>query len=289
MSRSYCFTLNNYTVNELEEIYKSLGIFRYFICGAEKGEKGTPHLQGYFELEKPQRISYFKKTGLRRAHLEKRAGTREQAKAYCEKDKDTFEYGIWEAGGQGARNDLKKVMEMIKNEKPMLEIFEEAPEIASRNLRFIDRYVSLLERETTKEFRKVDVEVLVGDAGTGKTKRAFEYDPNIFTVDADEAFPFDGYNGEKTILIDDFYGGIKHSKLLRVLDGHQYKVNVKGGCRWAKWTKVFITSNKGPTEWYQRGLSEALKRRLTTVTWFRNEEAKGNTEPWPNHLDDNVE
>jgi len=53
-SFNWCFTLNNYTDEEMEQI-KNLapsGIIQYIAFGEEIGEEGTPHLQGYLRLNK---------------------------------------------------------------------------------------------------------------------------------------------------------------------------------------------------------------------------------------------
>lgn len=271
--RAWCFTVNNPT--DVDRGILTAANARYIIWGEETGESGTPHLQGYLELNKPQRLSGMKKLHAT-AHWEQRQGTRDEARAYCMKDGVYEEYGDWQAGGQGTRNDLEGLMQMIRENKPTLEIMEAAPACVSKHMRFVDRYTHLVEKETTHAFRKVDVQVLWGAAGTGKTRRVYELDPKVFTVNSDEAFPFDGYDGEEAILLDDFYGGFKYHHLLRILDGHQYRANVKGGSRYARWTRVYITSNKQPSEWYQKGLTDALRRRLSSVTEYRNEEA-GNT------------
>lgn len=284
MSRSYCFTLNNPTEDEILNVEKHTGDkknfpIRYMIYGCEIGKESTPHLQGYLELHTTQRISYLKKLiGFERGHFEPRKGTREQARNYCMKDGTFYEFGDWNAGGQGKRNDIRQIIDLIQNHTPKLDIFDAIPEIAANNLNFIKEYTAALEKEETKAFREVEVTAYIGDAGTGKTRKVHEENDDVFTVNADEAFPFDGYDGEKTILIDDFYGDIKYHSLLRILDGHQYRVNVKGSHRYARWTKVFITSNKQPSEWYKAGLTPALARRLKNVTEFCHKEA-GNTEP----------
>lgn len=273
--RHWCFTLNNYKAEEVMAMED--WPFRYLIYGYEVGEEGTPHIQGYIELRKVCRLAAMKKLN-KRAHWEPRKGPREAARDYCKKGGEWLEFGNWEAGGQGKRTDLQKVMSLVKEGKERLEIMEEAPAIYARNMRFVEAYRAEIDKAETRTFRNVDVEVLWGDAGVGKSRKAHEYDPKVFTVNCDESFPFDGYSGEKTILLDDFYGDIKYSNLLRILDGYQYRCNVKGGHAYAKWTKVFITSNKKPSEWYKYGLTPALQRRLTTVTELRNEEPEGNTE-----------
>jgi len=268
MSRSYCITLNNYSDDDLDNL--KLINCRYLIVGKETGASGTRHLQGYIEFDRPHRIKAVSKM-IPKAHLEKRMGTREQARTYCMKDNDFLEFGNWESGGQGTRNDIKALMSNIAKGLPKKETMEETPEVYGRYFKFAEAYRAECEKVATREFRHVDVEVLIGDAGTGKTRYVHENSPGVFTVNSGESFPFDGYDGEKSILIDDFYGGIKYHEILRILDGHQYRVNVKGSHRYAQWTKVYITSNKEPSEWYQMGLTNALNRRIKTVTKFCNE------------------
>lgn len=290
-ARHWTWTLSNWTEDELEELkraYHNYTCVRYIIWGQEIAPTtGTPHLQGYLELRTPKRLSGVKKLpGFDRAHLEARRGERDQARTYCMKDGKFVEYGDWEAGGQGRRNDLRALMKDIKaNPSDTLGHMEAHPTVYSSHLRFAEKYTAAVEKESTREFRVVEVNVLWGHAGTGKTRAAHEADPNVFTVNTDEAFPFDGYSGEKTILLDDFYGGIKYHNLLRILDGHQMRVNVKGGSRYACWNKVYITSNVGPDSWYKHGLTPALKRRLTNVTTFFCNEVGGNTDP---HLLDEI-
>ena len=117
--------------------------------------------------------------------------------------------------------------------------------------------------------RSVLVLVYWGDSGTGKTRKAIEDSgSDFFILDQGERVWFDGYDGEKTLIVDDYYGWIKYGMLLRILDGHPYRAEIKGGFRWALWTRVIITSNKKPEDWYQQGLTPALKRRITKVVHF---------------------
>jgi len=47
-TRAWCFTLNNYTEEERDAL-RSLKC-KYIVFGYERGEEGTPHLQGYVHL-----------------------------------------------------------------------------------------------------------------------------------------------------------------------------------------------------------------------------------------------
>lgn len=277
-SRCWCYTLNNYSLEE--QLAVETIDCRYHIYGIEVGEAGTPHLQGYIEFGSVKRLSGCKKL-IVRAHWEPRKGTREEARNYCMKDNEFMEFGEWGAGGQGKRNDIERLVTAIKEQKSVMEIIDEMPQVAANNLRFMDRVIAVTEKERTRDFRRVEVCALIGDAGCGKTRIVHEICSGVFTVNAGEAFPFDGYEGEDAILIDDFYGDIKYHELLRILDGHQYRVNIKGGHRYAQWTKVFITSNKEPKDWYKAGLTPALARRISHVTTFCNEVAGNTVEPPP--------
>lgn len=266
--RSFCFTINNYNMDD--EINIGEWQCRYVIGGYEEGICGTKHIQGYVEFDKPKKIGGLKKLH-KTAHWEARRGTRVQAREYCMKHGEYFEYGDWNLGGQGTRNDLKNTVTMLQNGTRATEIILDDPEMASKHLKWLEKAQEIIDRNNTREFRNVTTEVLIGEAGIGKTRYVFEQNKkkNVFTVNPEDNFPFDGYDGEDVILIDDFYGNIKYSHILKILDGHQLRINIKGGHRYAKWTKVYITSNNEPETWYNFGMTEALERRLTKVTSYR--------------------
>jgi len=55
-ARSYCFTLNNYTEEEYNEVVGTLKNYQYTAIGTEVGESGTPHLQGF--VYEPNKIAW---------------------------------------------------------------------------------------------------------------------------------------------------------------------------------------------------------------------------------------
>lgn len=80
---------------------------------------------------------------------------------------------------------------------------------------------------------------------------------------------FDGYDGEESILFDDFVGGPPVTLMLQILDIYPLRVEVKGGTVQAKWVRVYITSNLEVREWWDGSMypehRAALERRLTRV------------------------
>lgn len=90
--RKWCFTLNNWTDEEYNQLILDFGTKAQYILGKEMGEEGTPHIQGYLEFKNPISFSSMKKK-IPRAHLEKSRGSTRQNYDYCSKDGD-FETNI---------------------------------------------------------------------------------------------------------------------------------------------------------------------------------------------------
>lgn len=79
---------------------------------------------------------------------------------------------------------------------------------------------------------------------------------------------WDGYRGQRNVIIDEFRGGIVLELLLRWTDRYPYSVETKGGAVASQVEKFWITSNIPPNEWYLAVGDEsiaALNRRLTVI------------------------
>ena len=86
-TRGYCFTLNNYTDDEEQQLQQLGRQVQYLVYGRERGgEANTPHLQGYIHFNSPTSFNRAKEL-LPRAHVERRRGTIDQAIEYCKKIK----------------------------------------------------------------------------------------------------------------------------------------------------------------------------------------------------------
>lgn len=279
--RNFCWT-------SYEDVFYDNPNVTYFICQEEKCPKtGRYHLQGYCELDKRWTLSKIKEEfGNRALHIEMRRGSQQQAIDYCKKE-DTATGRRWEFGtpkSQGDRNDLKDVYEMVKKGMRNIEILESVPHTFMRYGRAIDNVRNVLNKESGKRMRKVEVYVLWGESGTGKTRYVYDNEDinDIYKLDKcnGDNIWFDGYEGEKILLIDEFYGSsIKFSMLLQLLDIYPMKLQVKGGHTWANWERVYITSNKPYTNWYRLSDSDIshkcklqpLARRITESIMFGKE------------------
>lgn len=257
--RSCNVTVNNPTADDRKHI-RRLPV-KYSVIGEEVGDSGTPHLQCYFELEKQMRFKALKKYFPRGA-IFPRDGTAKQCSDYCKKDGKFVEKGT--ISNPGKRTDLESVYHMAKERKSDIEIGEAHPGTYLKYYKAIDRVKFNYDSQDTA-YQPVTVSVIWGPAGSGKTRQAHTVDPKLFCLDHTGTIWFDGYKGQDTLLLDDFYGGIKYEYLLRLLDGYRFALPIKGGHTWKKWTRVIITSNSPPEMWYAQGLSAALERRISSV------------------------
>ncbi len=87
-SKRWCFTLNNWTEDQLSAIVRECDTYcAVAVIGSEVGESGTPHLQGYVEFKVKQR-PLSKMKGALGAHWEVSKGSRMDNYEYCTKDED---------------------------------------------------------------------------------------------------------------------------------------------------------------------------------------------------------
>ena len=261
---------------------------RYFCAAEEICEKtGKQHWQAYIESHKPVRMAavkkLFKYDGI---HCEPKNGTRKEAKEYCtnpEKVRNDqhpngkppyislFEWGKWNKVGQGYRSDLEDICEqLLKGDKTLEDLIVENPKTYCAYRNGIRDVAAIASKRLGQRKRKVSVDVYVGGTGTGKTFCALDRDEEIYIAEMDGDNWWDGYNGEKTIVIDDFYGGMRYNKLLRILDNYPVRLKIKGSFTYAMWDKVIITSNEMPSNWYklEHDWYPALERRFDDIVQF---------------------
>ncbi len=244
MSRDWCFTC--FDTNK--ELNFDKDNCRYIIYGREKcPTTNREHYQGFAIFKRTCRIPKAKGWigGGDGTHLEPRRGTRDQARDYCRKDGDVFEWGVFD--GITKEQLFKQPIGYIK---------ENYPEFYCRYHRGLEK----LNITKGPKWRDVQVTVLWGSTGTGKTRQVMEKD-DVYKIDPPYKW-WDGYEGESILLIDDYKrNAIDRGFLLNLLDGYRLRLETKGGHTWALWTQVYITTNYDPEEW----ADDALKRRISTV------------------------
>jgi len=247
-------------------------ILRFAVYQVESGEGGKPHIQGMLHFRDNLRIGQVKKIlGSNTVHLDP-VKSDEVAAHYCSKPHEgcsckhcrkpgTRIWGPAEIGKmpnykKGSKtNPTDEVISMIQAGMTDEEIAATAAWAILRHSKGIAALRFALMRQQSREWRDVEVILLTGNAGTGKTAYAIaDSQDGYFKPDlSKKEIWFDGYQGERTLILDDFRGtSCKFEQLLKLLDGHQLSLPIKGGHTYALWTRVIITSNTTPEEWYHR-------------------------------------
>lgn len=269
-ARHTCWTLNNWTETELDQVRSYANTEPRYMCWSQEvGEEGTPHLQGYVAWDNPRSLDKFKKAISNRLHYEPHTnGTAQQNRNYCLglvekkgfKENPTFEE-VGELPEQGARTDWKQAVTHLQTGTDITSVVQSQPQLLPC-IRSLERYQQLSLRPLNRD---VKVILLTGAPGTGKSRWAYDNYPDLYSKPDGQWF--DGYTGQKTLLLDDFYGDIPLPQLLKVLDRYPLQLPVKGGFVYAQYTTVIITSNRDVDQWNYYDTA-ALKRRISEYKQF---------------------
>lgn len=250
----------------------------YIIFQLEQGVEERSHLQGFVQFNGPKALAFVKRAIGNEAHCEVAHDVKASID-YCSKE-DTRVKGPWSRGTQpamkpGKRNDLLDMHEAIKAGTSQLALIEGNPKLLKfeRCIKY-DLFLQL-EAKSDRQVAGVNVTVLWGDAGSGKTQYAINHlvHGSYYKLDCTGVrngnLWFDGYEGQDTLIIDDFDEEVCGVSFLKqLLDVYRHRICLKGGHTWACWHYVLMTSNTHPADWWPFTTvvqKEALKRRIHTI------------------------
>lgn len=266
-----CWVLFDYTSDDIANLQAyAKNECDYMIFGREIcPTTGRPHLQGYHHYENARiypNQKFRDAIGLVGRGKDFYArGSPESNQKYSMKEGDSWEYGT--PPKQGKRADWERALQQLR-ESSVLDVIQEQPHLLPM-VGALLKTKNLLSKST---HRNVQVYVLVGATGTGKSRAAWDAHPDLFSKPEGEWW--DGYNGEKVVLFDDFCGGVRLATFLKWIDRYPVQLPVKGSFTPALYEKVIITSNRNPDQWFPDACArqlQALIRRFACVHSWKNE------------------
>lgn len=148
-SKEWCFTLNNYTPEDLDRLSAPLEDVEYLIYGREIAETGTPHLQGTVIFQSRKRLAeVIGVIGQSHCTITRNL---QQSIEYCKKDGDFTEVGTppvllasgnRKRGNQGDRCDLKSFQEDVKDGMTdMKDLREHHPKVCAMYSAYVKKYI----------------------------------------------------------------------------------------------------------------------------------------------------
>lgn len=291
-SRKWQLTQNNPTDHDMNHHYIDLALSYlkpvYYCMCDETGEEGTYHTHLYVQFSNAINFTTMKNL-FPFAHIEAAQGSAKENRDYVRKEGkylnsekkttnhiETFkEYGEMPEEKQGKRTDIEDIFEMIKDGYSPLEIMEKHPQFMNRpNAYNFVRSEQM--KAASNKWRNVFVTYIYGDTGAGKNTYVTEacggYE-GYYRV-TDYQHPFDSYDGQETIMFDEFRSSLPISDMLCYLDGHPIELPCRYHNKTALWTNVYIVSNIPLKSQYlcadvDRQTLKALERRIHKVLHFR--------------------
>lgn len=267
-SKTWDLTLNNYTDADIELLESWADDCKRLVVSKEVGEGGTPHLQGRITFARSYRLSGLKKL-IPRAHWEKTMCV--QDSLYCKKEDSELILNV-DNRKQGQRSDLDELRTLVDSGATKLDLFEAHFPSMVRYHKGIYEYRCL--KNARRKRPAPEVIWFYGPSGSGKSTHAEELAPEAYWVCAEhgDKIWWDGYDGQDTIIFDDFRPTMMtYGDLLKLTNNcGRYRLAIKGGSDWLTSKRIIFTSDRHPRDMYAM-YDEQLHRRISTFKSFDQE------------------
>lgn len=264
-SRAWCFTINNYTAED-ERCLELLDCI-YVTYGRERGEVGTPHLQGFVYFADGKTFNTVRRVLGGRSHCEpkSRHSTFRQCIEYCHKDGDFVARGTapqdQRQKGEGERDRWDEALENAKTGNVDAIPGDIYLRCYSSIKRIAQDHAPEANPLAEREFYGVWIH---GPPRTGKSHSVRGLDVKIYLKGINKWWC--GYKDERVVVIDEFEP--KHSEFMTAflktwVDRWPFTCEFKGGnVRSIRPEWVIVTSNHPLENCFYGVDCEALKSRF---------------------------
>lgn len=239
--------------------------FNWIRGQAEIGEGGYAHWQIFVAFKSKKALQACKRFFTNTTHAE--LSRSESAAEYVWKDDTAVEGTRFEFGAKPIRRNARTDWELVWQSAVAGNLEAIPASVRIQSYSSIRRIECDYSRPVPMERECV---IFWGPTATGKSRRAWaEAGDDAYPKDPRTKF-WDGYQGEKNVVMDEFRGVIAIGNLLRWIDRYSVRVEIKGSTRVLLSTKMWITSNIPPEQWWPDLDPDtfAAFRRRVRVTQF---------------------
>lgn len=261
----------------LTQLKHLLPDMKYCAIAKELHQDGTPHLHILLTLPKKKEIKNqtFFDLGTYHGNYQS-ARDNEDVRAYIFKsDTNPLEFGVWESNNQSEVQ--KRALENKKIIETPLHTLIDNGEISIYNYKQIREAKMLynLDKIDVPDYMPKECIWIYGQTGIGKSRYIRDNYYGLFYNKPQNKW-WDGYTGQKIVLIDDFdHGGSVLGHYLKIWgDCYSFNAEVKGGTIRPVFDKLFITSQYTPRDiWNNEAVNKdetemrlAIERRFRIMT-----------------------
>lgn len=249
----------------------------FFVFQLEEGSKtGYDHFQIFAQWESPTRFSSIRKSFMSRGwsvqYVAPRQFSVSSCLAYCSKEATRLE-GPWTRGEAQLPSTDKETL-LLEAENSLAEgsttvdallLNPETRGAARRHLNYLRAIEEAAMRSRwSKTDRHVTGHLMWGPPRTGKTwgltHERYDYN-DVYRV-TDWVHPWDSYQSQRVLILDEFEAQVEFHLLCQILEGYPLELSARYSNGWAAWDTVWIVSN-APLEdlvdlYRRQGVSEAM-------------------------------
>ncbi|SCH18495.1 Putative viral replication protein [uncultured Clostridium sp.] len=264
-SRKVLLTINNpskhgITTEKVIAILDSMKTI-YYCISEEIAKTGTEHIHVFVYTKSPIKFATIQNR-FPTAHILFSRGSIAENREYVsktgkwegtEKAKTSVKGSFYESGDvptEAANMSYsEKILAAIKAGKSNAEIIDDYPSAMYR-IRDMDAYRQEVLKETKgKEIRDITVTYLYGKPGSRKIQHIYDRHDirEVFRISANgngKELMFDDYDGDKVLVLEDFYSQISINELIKYLDGYPLYLRARYVNRVACYTDVYLVSDE---------------------------------------------